>query len=172
MPIADVRILPPVLPTKIIGIGRNYRDHAKELDNPLPEEPLVFLKPPTALIGTLDAVVMPRASGARRLRGRGRRRHPEEGPPAPRRRPGRRRHPRLYLLQRRHRPGPPGQGRPVHPGQGLRHLRRRRALHRDGARSGRPAPEDLPQRQARPVRDDGQPHLLRSPISSASCPGS
>lgn len=62
VPIADVRILPPVLPTKIIGIGRNYRDHAKELNNPLPEEPLVFLKPPTALIGTLDAVVMPRAS--------------------------------------------------------------------------------------------------------------
>jgi 2-keto-4-pentenoate hydratase/2-oxohepta-3-ene-1,7-dioic acid hydratase in catechol pathway len=62
VPIADVRILPPVLPTKIIGIGRNYRDHAKELNNPLPEEPLVFLKPPTALIGTLDAVVMPPAS--------------------------------------------------------------------------------------------------------------
>lgn len=62
VPIAAVRILPPVLPTKIIGIGRNYRDHAKELNNPLPEEPLVFLKPPTALIGTLDAVVMPPAS--------------------------------------------------------------------------------------------------------------
>ena len=62
VPIADVRILPPVLPTKIIGIGRNYRDHAKELGNPLPEEPLVFLKPPTALIGHLDAVVMPPAS--------------------------------------------------------------------------------------------------------------
>jgi 2-keto-4-pentenoate hydratase/2-oxohepta-3-ene-1,7-dioic acid hydratase in catechol pathway len=62
VPIADVRILPPVLPTKIIGIGRNYLDHAKELNNPLPEEPLVFLKPPTALIGTLDAVVMPPAS--------------------------------------------------------------------------------------------------------------
>ena len=62
VPIADVRILPPVLPTKIIGIGRNYRDHAQELNNPLPEEPLVFLKPPTALIGTLDAVVMPPAS--------------------------------------------------------------------------------------------------------------
>jgi 2-keto-4-pentenoate hydratase/2-oxohepta-3-ene-1,7-dioic acid hydratase in catechol pathway len=62
VPIADVRILPPVLPTKIIGIGRNYRDHAQELNNPLPEEPLVFLKPPTALIGPLDAVVMPPAS--------------------------------------------------------------------------------------------------------------
>jgi 2-keto-4-pentenoate hydratase/2-oxohepta-3-ene-1,7-dioic acid hydratase in catechol pathway len=62
VPIGDVRVLPPVLPSKIIGIGRNYRDHAKELGNPLPEEPLVFLKPPTALIGHLDAVVMPPAS--------------------------------------------------------------------------------------------------------------
>ena len=62
VPIGDVHILPPVLPSKIIGIGRNYRDHAQELNNPLPEEPLVFLKPPTALIGTLDAVVMPPAS--------------------------------------------------------------------------------------------------------------
>jgi 2-keto-4-pentenoate hydratase/2-oxohepta-3-ene-1,7-dioic acid hydratase in catechol pathway len=59
VPIADVRVLPPVLPTKIIGIGRNYKDHAAELGNPLPAEPLVFLKPPTAVIGPLDAVVMP-----------------------------------------------------------------------------------------------------------------
>jgi 2-keto-4-pentenoate hydratase/2-oxohepta-3-ene-1,7-dioic acid hydratase in catechol pathway len=62
VPIADVRVLPPVLPTKIVGIGRNYRDHAAELGNPLPAEPLVFLKPPTAVIGPLDAVVMPAVS--------------------------------------------------------------------------------------------------------------
>ena len=62
VPIGEVRILPPVLPSKIIGIGRNYREHAKELGNPLPEEPLIFLKPPTALIGPLDAIVQPPAS--------------------------------------------------------------------------------------------------------------
>jgi 2-keto-4-pentenoate hydratase/2-oxohepta-3-ene-1,7-dioic acid hydratase in catechol pathway len=62
VPIGDVRVLPPVLPSKIIGIGRNYREHAEELGNPLPEEPLIFLKPPTAVIGHLDAVVMPAAS--------------------------------------------------------------------------------------------------------------
>ncbi len=62
VPIADVRVLPPVLPSKIIGIGRNYRDHAKELANPLPEEPLIFLKPPTAVVGHLDPVVQPAAS--------------------------------------------------------------------------------------------------------------
>jgi 2-keto-4-pentenoate hydratase/2-oxohepta-3-ene-1,7-dioic acid hydratase in catechol pathway len=62
VPIGDVRVLPPVLPSKIIGIGRNYKEHAKELGNPLPEEPLIFLKPSTALIGHLDAVVQPPAS--------------------------------------------------------------------------------------------------------------
>ena len=62
VPIGDVRVLPPVLPTKIVGIGRNYRDHARELGNPLPEEPLIFLKPPTAVVGHLDPVVMPPAS--------------------------------------------------------------------------------------------------------------
>ncbi len=59
VPIGDVRILPPVLPTKIVGIGRNYREHARELGNPLPAEPLLFLKPPTAVVGHLDAVVQP-----------------------------------------------------------------------------------------------------------------
>jgi len=61
-PISDVRVLPPVLPSKIIGIGRNYREHAQELGNPLPVEPLIFLKPPTAVIGHLDAVVQPPSS--------------------------------------------------------------------------------------------------------------
>ncbi len=62
VPISDVRVLPPVLPSKIIGIGRNYRDHAKELGNLPPEEPLIFLKPPTAVVGHLDPIVQPPAS--------------------------------------------------------------------------------------------------------------
>jgi 2-keto-4-pentenoate hydratase/2-oxohepta-3-ene-1,7-dioic acid hydratase in catechol pathway len=63
IPIGEVRILPPVLPTKIVGIGRNYRDHAQELGNPVPEEPLVFLKPSTAVIGHLDKIVQPAMAG-------------------------------------------------------------------------------------------------------------
>jgi 2-keto-4-pentenoate hydratase/2-oxohepta-3-ene-1,7-dioic acid hydratase in catechol pathway len=63
IPIGEVRVLPPVLPTKIIGIGRNYRAHAEELGNPLPEEPLIFLKPPTAVIGHLDRIVHPAMAG-------------------------------------------------------------------------------------------------------------
>ena len=44
-------LLAPVVPSKILGIGRNYVQHAKELGNPVPEEPLLFLKAPSALIG-------------------------------------------------------------------------------------------------------------------------
>ena len=47
-------------PTKIIGIGLNYRAHAEEVKKPLPEEPLLFLKPPSALIGPDDPIVRPR----------------------------------------------------------------------------------------------------------------
>jgi 2-keto-4-pentenoate hydratase/2-oxohepta-3-ene-1,7-dioic acid hydratase in catechol pathway len=49
-------------PTKIIGVGLNYRAHAEEMKKPLPEEPLIFLKPPSALIGTDDPIVRPRGN--------------------------------------------------------------------------------------------------------------
>jgi 2-keto-4-pentenoate hydratase/2-oxohepta-3-ene-1,7-dioic acid hydratase in catechol pathway len=51
-----------VNPTKILCIGRNYADHAKELGNDVPAEPLAFLKPPSALIADGDAIVLPAAS--------------------------------------------------------------------------------------------------------------
>jgi 2-keto-4-pentenoate hydratase/2-oxohepta-3-ene-1,7-dioic acid hydratase in catechol pathway len=57
--VADVRILAPVLPSKIVAIGRNYLDHARELGNEPPAEPLIFLKPSTAVIGPADAIVRP-----------------------------------------------------------------------------------------------------------------
>jgi 2-keto-4-pentenoate hydratase/2-oxohepta-3-ene-1,7-dioic acid hydratase in catechol pathway len=56
-------LLPPVLPGKIVGIGRNYRDHAAELGNPMPAEPVVFLKAPSSLVGPRAPVVLPAASG-------------------------------------------------------------------------------------------------------------
>jgi 2-keto-4-pentenoate hydratase/2-oxohepta-3-ene-1,7-dioic acid hydratase in catechol pathway len=49
----------PVEPGKIVGIGRNYRDHAAELGNPMPEEPVVFLKSPGAVIGPNAPIVLP-----------------------------------------------------------------------------------------------------------------
>ena len=57
-----VKLLAPCEPTKIVCIGRNYREHAAELGNPLPKEPLIFLKPPSAVIGPEDAIVYPAAS--------------------------------------------------------------------------------------------------------------
>ena len=59
----DVRLLAPVLPrSKIVGIGRNYAEHASELGNEVPAEPLMFLKPNTSVIGPQEAVVLPAVS--------------------------------------------------------------------------------------------------------------
>jgi 2-keto-4-pentenoate hydratase/2-oxohepta-3-ene-1,7-dioic acid hydratase in catechol pathway len=52
-------LLPPARPGKIVGIGRNYRDHAAELGNPMPAEPLLFLKSPSSVIGPNVPVVLP-----------------------------------------------------------------------------------------------------------------
>jgi 2-keto-4-pentenoate hydratase/2-oxohepta-3-ene-1,7-dioic acid hydratase in catechol pathway len=52
-------ILCPVAPTKIVAVGRNYAAHAKELGNEVPSEPLLFLKPPSALLGHGGTVVLP-----------------------------------------------------------------------------------------------------------------
>ncbi len=49
----------PVKPTKIICVGTNYRDHAKELDMKIPEEPLIFLKPPSSLIYDSQEIIYP-----------------------------------------------------------------------------------------------------------------
>ncbi|HEY7394434.1 MAG TPA: fumarylacetoacetate hydrolase family protein [Gemmatimonadaceae bacterium] len=50
-------------PGKIVCVGRNYRDHAKELGNEVPKEPLIFLKPPSSVIGDGEAVILPPQSG-------------------------------------------------------------------------------------------------------------
>ena len=46
--LADVELLAPIVPTKIIAVGLNYRKHAEEMGMPIPEDPLIFLKPPSA----------------------------------------------------------------------------------------------------------------------------
>jgi len=51
-----------VSPSKIVCVGRNYADHAKELGNEVPKAPLLFLKPPSAIIGHGDAILLPSAS--------------------------------------------------------------------------------------------------------------
>jgi 2-keto-4-pentenoate hydratase/2-oxohepta-3-ene-1,7-dioic acid hydratase in catechol pathway len=58
----EARLLAPVIPTKIIAVGRNYVDHAAELGNKVPTEPLVFLKPPTSIIGPFANIRLPAQS--------------------------------------------------------------------------------------------------------------
>lgn len=55
----DVVLLPPCEPTKIVGVGLNYRDHAQSVGAPFPEEPLLFLKAPTTVIGDGAEIVWP-----------------------------------------------------------------------------------------------------------------
>jgi 2-keto-4-pentenoate hydratase/2-oxohepta-3-ene-1,7-dioic acid hydratase in catechol pathway len=54
------RLLAPVMPTKIVAVGLNYRDHAKEFNLKIPEEPLLFLKPQTSVIGPNEDIVYPK----------------------------------------------------------------------------------------------------------------
>jgi 2-keto-4-pentenoate hydratase/2-oxohepta-3-ene-1,7-dioic acid hydratase in catechol pathway len=56
------RILPPCAPSKIVCVGRNYPEHARELGNEVPAEPLIFLKPPSSLIADGDEIVYPSIS--------------------------------------------------------------------------------------------------------------
>lgn len=63
IPISHVALLPPVEPTKIVAVGRNYLAHSRELGNPVPKEPLLFLKPPSAVIGPNGVISYPEMSG-------------------------------------------------------------------------------------------------------------
>ena len=61
--LVDARLLAPVLPrSKVVGVGRNYAEHAAELGNEIPAEPLLFLKPNTSVIGPGEPVVLPTQS--------------------------------------------------------------------------------------------------------------
>jgi 2-keto-4-pentenoate hydratase/2-oxohepta-3-ene-1,7-dioic acid hydratase in catechol pathway len=58
----DIKIISPVSPSKIVCVGLNYRDHAEELNMDIPEEPILFLKPPTAVTGHLNNIIYPDSS--------------------------------------------------------------------------------------------------------------
>ncbi|HWR84878.1 MAG TPA: fumarylacetoacetate hydrolase family protein [Rhodoglobus sp.] len=60
VPLVEAKVLAPVIPrSKVVAVGRNYADHAKEFGNDVPAEPLLFLKPNTSVIGPGDAIVLP-----------------------------------------------------------------------------------------------------------------
>jgi len=61
--LSEVRLLAPVIPrSKVVCVGKNYADHAKEMDSQVPEEPVIFLKPNTSVIGPNDLIQWPRSS--------------------------------------------------------------------------------------------------------------
>jgi len=60
--LSEVKLLPPCTPSKIVALGLNYRSHAKEFNAPLPNAPLIFLKPSTAVIGPDADIVYPASS--------------------------------------------------------------------------------------------------------------
>jgi 2-keto-4-pentenoate hydratase/2-oxohepta-3-ene-1,7-dioic acid hydratase in catechol pathway len=62
LPLASVRLLAPVLPSKVVAIGKNYAEHASEMGGEVPERPLIFLKPSTAVVGHGDAIAYPASS--------------------------------------------------------------------------------------------------------------
>jgi 2-keto-4-pentenoate hydratase/2-oxohepta-3-ene-1,7-dioic acid hydratase in catechol pathway len=61
-PLDEIKFLPPSAPSKIVCVGRNYLDHAKELGNDAPAQPLIFLKPPSSVIAPEEPIILPRIS--------------------------------------------------------------------------------------------------------------
>lgn len=57
--LSDLKLLTPCMPSKIVAVGINYRDHATEMKHDLPEEPVIFIKPSTTVIGPEDKIKMP-----------------------------------------------------------------------------------------------------------------
>ncbi|HKG54296.1 MAG TPA: fumarylacetoacetate hydrolase family protein [Anaerolineales bacterium] len=58
-PLAEVKLLAPSEPSKIVCVGRNYVEHAKELGNEVPKVPLIFLKPPSSIISNGETILLP-----------------------------------------------------------------------------------------------------------------
>jgi 2-keto-4-pentenoate hydratase/2-oxohepta-3-ene-1,7-dioic acid hydratase in catechol pathway len=64
-PLVDVRLLAPVLPSKVVAIGKNYAEHAREMGGEAPPEPVIFLKPSTAVVGPRESILYPFALSER-----------------------------------------------------------------------------------------------------------
>jgi len=60
--VSGIQLLAPILPSKVVALGLNYRDHAAEMNLPLPEEPLIFLKPGTSVVGPFADIIYPEVS--------------------------------------------------------------------------------------------------------------
>ena len=65
----EARLLAPVIPTKIVAIGKNYVEHAAEMESEVPDRPLIFLKPPTSVIGGTSLVTTGRPTACASMNG-------------------------------------------------------------------------------------------------------
>jgi 2-keto-4-pentenoate hydratase/2-oxohepta-3-ene-1,7-dioic acid hydratase in catechol pathway len=63
LPLEQVRLLAPVIPSKLVCIARNYPEHAREMGNPIPQDPVLFFKPATSVIGPGDPIPIPPGAG-------------------------------------------------------------------------------------------------------------
>jgi 2-keto-4-pentenoate hydratase/2-oxohepta-3-ene-1,7-dioic acid hydratase in catechol pathway len=63
LPLDAIRLLAPVIPSKLVCIARNYPEHAKEMGNPVPQDPVLFFKPATSVIGPGDPIPLPPGAG-------------------------------------------------------------------------------------------------------------
>jgi 2-keto-4-pentenoate hydratase/2-oxohepta-3-ene-1,7-dioic acid hydratase in catechol pathway len=63
LPLDAIRLLAPVIPSKLVCIARNYPEHAKEMGNPVPQVPVLFIKPATSVIGPGDPIPLPPGAG-------------------------------------------------------------------------------------------------------------
>ncbi len=61
-PLEEVKLLAPVYPSKVLAVGKNYQDHALEMGGQVPDSPVIFMKPPTAIIGPEETIIYPAAS--------------------------------------------------------------------------------------------------------------
>jgi hypothetical protein len=152
IPLERARLLAPVRPTKIVAVGLNYRDHAAEMRKALPEEPLLFSKPPSALLDPGGTILLPPESAEVHYEG-------ELAVVIGRRCRRVRRDPRLHGDDRRDRTRPPAEGRAVHAREGLRHVRAARSLDRHRRRPARPRDRDPRRRRSPPALADARAHL-------------
>ena len=128
-PLADVRLLAPILASKVVCIGKNYAAHIAEMGGGDFADPIIFLKPNTAIIGPNVPIQLPADAEPGALRGRAGRGH-RQAVQGRARGAGGREHPRLHDRQRRLGARSAEEGRPVDPGQGPRHVLSRRAVDR------------------------------------------
>ena len=157
LPLADVRLLAPVLPSKVVAIGRNYAEHAKEMGGDGRPRRAAGGLPQAVDVGDRSRRRRPvpgRRLRGGRLRGGARRRH-RAAVPRGAAGTGEGRRARLHLRQRRHRARPAAAGSAVGPRQGLRHVLPDRPVGDHRPRPSRPRDHDHRQRRAQA----GRPHL-------------